>query len=365
MRRSLALLGVPRYPAVLVGGTNGKGSVAAALHRIFSDFGLRVGLTTSPHLLDVRERIRVGEEAISAADFDASVNAAFGVDLADEATYFEILALAALHHFNRAGVDLAIVEIGLGGRLDAFNVIDPIVSVITNVGLEHTRWLGETIEAIAAEKAPIARAGRPVILGCDLPILRQECERIGAEVVAAHREDRAAFREQNDRTAVAAAERIAGALGLPFDEEAAARSTARAWWPGRFEVLRPAGGGRPEILLDGAHNPPAAVALARRLESHAAGRRVVGLVAFLSDKDVPGWFVALDPVVEAWVVTSLEEERALAPASVPRPYNAEVMADRMAAFRAAEAAAGPDGIVLVTGSLYNVGAFLRSHLSEL
>jgi dihydrofolate synthase/folylpolyglutamate synthase len=389
MRRTLTNLPAVTYPVVLVGGTNGKGSVAAHLHRFFSDEGLRVGLTTSPHLRNVRERIVVGEEMVGEEEFDRLFADVVEAD-DGTATYFETLALMAILSFERRRVDLAVVEIGMGGRLDAFNVLDPLVSVVTSVGLEHTPWLGDSVEKIAVEKAQIARPGRPIVLGTDLPALAAEVRRIGGRVLVAPPADDD-YRRANRDLARLAAEEIAAALGRPFDAERFDRATERTRWPGRFDV-RPgappksaihgapgdvrhpvaagdtrsgsAGGtalppaAAPEIIFDAAHNPPAARALAKVLAAHRRGRRVVAVVAFLADKDAAGLFAALASEVEAWIVTEIRAERARAAADVPRPAHATIEPDPARALEEARRQAGPDGIVLVTGSIYLLGELM-------
>lgn len=364
MRRALDRLGWPAYPVILVGGTNGKGSVAAHLHRIFSDVGLRVGLTTSPHLVDVRERIRVGESCITANDFDRRFAEVAAVD-DDDATYFETLALMAIRHFTAESVDMAVVEIGLGGRLDAFNALDPAVSIVVSIGLEHTQWLGDSLVSIAREKAAIGRPGRPMILGANLPELREAAMVTGAMIEMVTGPLGADYGEQDREIALAAARRaavvpgIAERLRVPFTEQAARESMARTYWPGRFDVLRSGGCGRPEIILDAAHNPPAAAALEQRLRGDAAGRRVACVAAFLRDKDVAGIFAALGPVIDRWHITGVSHPRALPPGEAPIPGNATVHAQLAAAFMAAQFDAGADGVVLVCGSIYLLGEFLR------
>lgn len=356
MRQIAAKLGPLDYPVILVGGTNGKGSVAAYLHAWFASRGLRTGLTTSPHLCDVRERIVVGGRLLGRPAFHRLY---LEVESLDDVglTYFETLALMALLHFKNEGVDLAVVEIGLGGRLDAFNILDPVVSVIASVGLEHTAQLGATIEEIAIEKAQIARPGRPVILGADLPALRREVARIGARPVLVDAGPDADFAERNARIALAAARAAGETLGRPVDEAAFLACASATRWPGRFDRIS----GRPEIILDAAHNPPAAQELARRL-APLAGRRIVALAGFLADKDVAGIFAHLDTVVDRWVLTEVHNERATAPARLPSPRHGEVVVEHAAAMSRAKALAGPDGIVLVCGSIYLLGEIITEGL---
>lgn len=339
------------FPVILVGGTNGKGSVCKHLHDFFRSEGMKTGLTTSPHLRDVRERIIIDGHMISEAEFDVLFQEADR-----DATYFETLALMAIAHFKKQKVDVAVVEIGMGGRLDAFNALSPAVSVITTIGLEHQQHLGNSCEEIAIEKAQIARAGRPVILGSRLPL--EEVERIGARPLLV--EPEVDFQKHNIDVAIAAAGAFCGEIGKPFDEAACREVCAKTYWPARFEVIP----GRPEIILDAAHNMPAAEALARRLKDHVKGRKLVALVAFLSDKDAPGFFISLDRVVDQWIVTEVKHSRARALLDVPAPYNSERIADSAEALEAAKRAAGPHGIVLVTGSIYLLGEILGGPLAQ-
>lgn len=335
------------YPVILVGGTNGKGSVCKFLHDYFFAEGLRTGLTTSPHLCDVRERIVVDKELIGAADFERMFALAD-----DDATYFETLAMMALMYFKEKAVDLAVIEIGMGGRLDAFNAVAPALSVIASIGLEHTEWLGETIEKIAVEKAAISRAGRVTVLGCNEPSLISNVIATGAMPLVAPKE--ADFRKQNQATARLAAREYCLISGRDFDEERFDEVSASSKWPGRFEIIA----GSPEIILDAAHNEPAASALALVLAAHANGRKVVALCAFLRDKNVDGFFRALNEVVDEWVITEVEDPRALRASDVP--IEGERFIDPIEGFARSQKLAGPRGVVLVTGSIYLLGEILRS-----
>jgi dihydrofolate synthase/folylpolyglutamate synthase len=360
MRKALDRMGHPEFPVILVGGTNGKGSVSAMIHQALLDDGMSVGLTTSPHLRDVRERIVVNGEIASEREFETLYEDVEAVDEWDS-TYFETLALMAVLHFRRRRVDAAVVEVGLGGRLDAFNALDPVVSVVTSVALDHEEHLGETLEKIAIEKAQIARRGRPCVLGTELPALRDEVERIGGRVLLAPRPKDALYRELNIEIAVEAVRAFCGETGRSIDEERCRVSCEKTYWPGRFEVFA----GAPPVILDAAHNPAAADELARAMRRFSAGRHVVAVVAFLRDKDAPGFFVRLDDVVDEWFVTEVDAARARPAAEAPAPYNAIVVADPVEALERARAAAGPGGVVLVTGSIYLLGELLaKTELGE-
>lgn len=360
MRKALDRMGRPEFPVILVGGTNGKGSVAAMIHQSLMERGLKAGLTTSPHLRDVRERIVVNGEMVSEREFETLYEDVEAVDEWDS-TYFETLALMAILHFRRKNVDAAVVEIGLGGRLDAFNALEPVVSVITSVGLDHEEHLGDTLEKIAVEKAQIARPGRPCILGSELPALRAEVERLGGRVILAPRPKDALYRDLNLEIAIEALRAFHGETGRAFDEEKCRASCGNTYWPGRFEIMA----GVPPVILDAAHNPAAADELARIMRRYCGGRRVVAVVAFLKDKDAPGFFVRLDDVVDEWFVTEVDSARARPAVEIPSPYNAIVVPDPVEALERARAAAGPEGVVLVTGSIYLLGELLsKTELGE-
>ncbi|WP_229784518.1 bifunctional folylpolyglutamate synthase/dihydrofolate synthase [Deinococcus radiotolerans] len=373
----LSRLGEPQraFRTVLVGGTNGKGSTAASLAAMLRAGGVRAGLFTSPHLTRFTERFVVDGAELPEAEVTAAL--AQMRPLAEEvgASFFEVITALGALLFRRAGVQVAVMEVGLGGRLDATNALDPVLSVLTNVGLDHTEVLGDTHEAIAREKAGILRAGRPAVTGVALdllPILRaegadlwalgQEAElRVqglgwdGSEVTVAspsgtvtvHTPLLGAHGAANAGLAALAALR----LGL---SPAAVQAGARAvQWPGRFEVI-PWRGTR--MLLDGAHNPEGAQAVAAALR--ALG--VEGLpVVFggAGDKDLAGVAAALRPLASAVVLTrAVLSPRAADPADLADLFpgvpltvteNPQAALDALAALRAPQA--------LVCGSLYLLG----------
>ncbi len=312
-RRLLAALGDPqdRFATVLVAGTNGKGSTAAWLAAMAVAAGYRTGLYTSPHLEEPTERLRVDGRAVSGGELGSwllAVGAAAEGALGGLPTYFELFTAAAFHGFAAAGVELAVVEVGMGGRLDATNVAEPVLSVITEIGLDHERHLGAGVAEIAGEKAGILRRGRPAIAGCSRPealaAVRREAARIGAELTAAASAswrrpagaadlevttELAAYRlrprlagdHQADNLvlAVLAAERLRRLGWRRLDEAAITAGAARCRWPGRLESV---GLGDREVLLDVAHNPDAAGRLAAHLER--LGRPYDLLFGLLDDK---------------------------------------------------------------------------------
>jgi dihydrofolate synthase / folylpolyglutamate synthase len=385
-RRLLAALDDPQRSlrAVLVGGTNGKGSVAALLAAIGCAAGYRTGLYTSPHLEEPRERIRVDGLAIATLELDrllAAVVEAAGEELP---TGFEALTAAAFLAFAEAGVELAVLEVGLGGRLDATNVVDPVLSLVTEIGLDHQALLGGSLEEIAAEKAGILRRGQPAFAWVTDPAavaaLRNAAEQLGAELELLPEQWQAettaagrlgqrvrisgptgvrqlavpllgSHQRGNLVLAVAAAEELS-VVGWPAMVDAVARGVTGCRWPGRLELVElPAGR---QALLDGAHNPHAAVALAAALA--ARGEPFSLVFGALADKDVAGMAAALAPAANRVFLAPPASERALPLAelaALPALAGAERTGDAAAALDAALAAR--PALVVVAGSLYLVG----------
>lgn len=396
----LLRLGNPekQFATIHVAGTNGKGSVCVLLESILRAAGYRTGLYTSPHLVRLNERIRVGGKEISDGELLCllddleSHSSAVEAELGQTPTFFELTTAAAFEHFRRSAVQVAVVEVGLGGRLDATNVVMPLVSVITGIGLEHTQYLGPDLESIAREKAGIVKGGRPVVCGAAPDEARQAIE-------AACAERRAPFFDALERvsvrvtgeslggqkvgvegdavsygtmrlplvgrhqagnlaTAVAAIE-VAVDCGLPMGEGAVKAGVEAVVWPGRFQILS----SQPPVILDGAHNPPAAVALGATLKRLLKRKPLALVVGMCDDKDVERFFSALGaPARRCWVVPLCTErsapcERVMAAA---RRGGCEVLATDLAtALRDAPAwAEEAGGAVCITGSLYLVGEVL-------
>ena len=373
----------PGVPVFTVAGTNGKGSVCALLEAVLTADGHRVACYTSPHLKRFNERIRVAGHEID----DAALCRAFAeVDGARgdiPLTAFEFATLAALEHFRAAGPDVLVLEVGLGGRLDATNVIAADVAVVTSVGLDHAEWLGSDLDGIAREKAGIARAGRPLVYGgATTPAgLRSMVDERGAELVArgaAFDARRAAGDEtwewigrgqsrsglpvpalvsgyplDNAACALAALE----AAGLLPDDAALASGLRAAVVPGRFE-LRALDG--IEVILDVAHNPAAAAALAAALAARPCRGRTLAVLGMYRDKDAAGVVAALAGAVDAWFTVGLTGTRGRdgdSLAETVRAAGARVAAtaaDPVAGGRAARAAAGPGDRILILGSFATV-----------
>jgi dihydrofolate synthase / folylpolyglutamate synthase len=378
MRRLMTALGSPqeRYGTIHVAGTNGKSSTVRMAAAILHRHGLRAGAYLSPHLVAFTERIRVDDADVSEERFAAAVTraarAAEKVDRTleegDRVTQFEALTAAAYSELAEAGVDVAVIEAGLGGRWDATNVIPSRVQVLTNVGLEHTRWLGPTIADIAAEKLDIVRPGGTLVVGADLPedamaLAREICAARDARLVVAPAETglellaQGEHQQRNFAVARAAAEAYLGAL-----DDAAVRAAAAATLvPGRFQIVDE----RPVTVIDGAHNAAGMAALARSLPGFVEGRRLVAVVSVLDDKDAAGMLRELLPACAEVVFTASANPRALPAATLESLCRqlggppARTVAGARRALGAAREAAGPGGVVLATGSIYLIADLLR------
>lgn len=371
-------------PIITVGGTNGKGSTCAYLEAVLVDAGYRVGCYTSPHLLHYRERVRVagGElpDALHVAAF-AAVEAARGdVPL----TYFEHGTLAAAWLFRRLEAEAVVLEVGLGGRLDAVNVFEPDCAVVTSVDLDHQEYLGDTREAIGREKAGIFRAGRPaVVTDPDPPeslltharALGARLLRLGSEIILETGEGSWACRvggrhyralpppalpgEFQLANAAAAVTALDGLRDrLPVTMQALRTGLARARPPGRFQVMP----GPPMLILDVAHNPQAARALAANLARLTGGGRRLAVLGMLRDKDVAGVARPLRTLVDAWFVAGLPGPRGLSGEALRTLLAADgievagIHPDVPHALKAACATAGTVDIIIVFGSFYTVAA---------
>jgi dihydrofolate synthase/folylpolyglutamate synthase len=353
MQAALARLGHPERRlgrVVHVGGTNGKGSTAAMIAAMLRAAGRRVGLYTSPHLSRVTERIRIDGVEIGREAFAERYERA-GVD---GMTFFEQLTVVALSTFAAEGVDATVLEVGLGGRLDATNVVDAEVAVVTGVALDHEEVLGSDVATIAREKAGIWKPGRIAVIGAGAdPVLEEVARAVGARVVLAAADVPwpVALPGSHQRRNAACAVAAATALGLP---EAAQRAGLEAvTWPGRLETIG-------DVLLDAAHNPDGARALAAFL----AGRRFTAVVGISADKDAAGVLGPVAPLAERLVCTEAPSARAL-PASVLGAAAERLAPGRVAvepSWPVALARAGRPAVVF--GSLFLVGAVRAALLGE-
>ncbi len=378
MRRLMTALGHPerQFDSIHVVGTNGKSSTTRMIAAILAAHGLRCGAYVSPHLVSFSERIRIDDEDLDPAGFAAAVGRAAraaelvdrSLDGDDRVTQFEALTAAAFSELAARGVEVAVIEAGLGGRYDATNVIPSTVQVLTSVGLEHTRWLGPTVEAIAREKLDVVQEGATLVLGHGLhpdalEVAHEVAGERGARIIYAGPEPGVkvgalgAFQRRNFALARAAAQAYLGSL-----EPAAVRTAAASVRiPGRLQVIDD----EPMTLLDGAHNPDGMAALVESLPEIAAGaERVVAVVSILDDKDAGGMLRSLLPVCDAIVLTSSHNPRALPPPTLQSLAGqlsgppSEVVRDSHAALRRARELASPKGVVLATGSIYLVADLL-------
>lgn len=399
----LAAMGNPhaRYPVIHVAGTNGKGSTCALITSILSAAGLRVGLFTSPHLARFNERYRIGDDDIDDAALKALVAEveahaeAVEQQTCTPVTFFECSAAIAFKYFADKGVDVAVIEVGLGGRYDATNVVHPAVSVITRISLEHTEYLGDTLVEIAGEKAGIVKPGVPVVCGSSDPEALDTIRRIAGERsapvvnvpdavsvlcrktslsgqnVSVESADAGygamrlpllgEHQMENLATAVAAVETFAGRLGVGLEPDIVKKGVAAVAWPGRLTVA----GDDPPVLIDGAHNPQGGQALRKALKA-IAGRRPVGLViGMCRDKDAPAFARELAPAAtRAWAVP-VDNERTFTPEALHDVLAAAGMASEERGTlaegvgAAVEWARESDGIVCIAGSLFLAGEALE------
>jgi dihydrofolate synthase / folylpolyglutamate synthase len=390
------------YPSAHIAGTNGKGSTAAFLESILRHAGFRTGLNTSPHLEKINERIRVDGEQIGDADFAKILTGIQSITeelLADgklraHPTYFECVTATAFEYFAQQSVDFGVFEVGLGGRLDATNILTPVVSLITRIDFDHENFLGHSLREIAGEKAGILKPAVPVIMAEQRPeardVILARADYLRCPVVetpTAFRIDRESteagcvrarvteaatgwtidlasrlpgrFQLRNSLNAVAAARLLQG-RGFRISDEDIAQGIAGTVWPGRIEKLQ----SNPDLYLDGAHNPSAARELAAFWEENLAGRKIYLLYGALRDKAVDEVAGLLFPFAAEVVFTEPRTSRAVSAAQLAEiaahhAVRSSVIADAEQALDYALSKATPDGTVFVTGSLYLVGQLRR------
>jgi dihydrofolate synthase/folylpolyglutamate synthase len=368
-----------RLRFIHVAGTNGKGSTCAFLESIYRAAGLRVGLFTSPHLVSFRERIQINRTLIPEADV-ARLAKELCSDIGGQPgtallrpTFFEFVTVMALRWFAEQHCDSVIWETGLGGRLDATNIVTPLASVITNIAFDHTQWLGDTLAKIAAEKAGIIKPGVPVIISVDAPealeIIRQRAAELAAPLAIVNGAApasssycklglRGGHQQVNAALAVATARALQPVL--PVSESAIQRGLETVWWPGRFQVERTAGG--QTLVFDGAHNPAGAAALRAALAAEFPAHEPALVIGVLADKDWREVTRALAPLARRIYAVPVRSQRTLASetlAAACRELNpqAQVQACPSLAEALQHCATAP--FVVITGSLYLVGEALE------
>jgi dihydrofolate synthase / folylpolyglutamate synthase len=406
-----------RFPGVLIAGTNGKGSTAATLASILRASGLRTGLYTSPHLVRINERIQVNGEEISDDDFaflqgDVDRVAEKLVERAElpwHPSFFEMMTAIAFEHFAHEKVDLAVLEVGMGGRLDATNVVEPRVSVITDISLDHQKFLGNTVGEIAREKVGIIRPGGAVVTLPQQPeandVIGNTILELGARAVSAvpyvppvspyspeylapstelgkasfvYRYPLSVMGEEilvetplvgrhqlrNVALAIAAAVELnqQGFSGItPASVESGIRETR---WPGRFQVI-PAGAGWPEMVIDVAHNPAGAWALRSALSERYEDRPLIFVFGAMRDKAIPEMTEILFPLAERVIATLPENPRAASPKEIQQAaeriaVEIEAVEDVHQAVERARTLANSSTVIVITGSIYLVGEVMRA-----
>lgn len=391
MTALVSRLGMPqtRYHTLHIAGTNGKGSTAAMTAAILQAAGYRVGLYTSPHLVEFRERIRVNGEMIAESDVARLTERLRGLcDLNLAPTFFECTTAMALQYFSDSGVDVAVLEVGLGGRFDATNIVTPLACAITTIALDHQEYLGTTLTSVAFEKAGIIKPNVPVVVGrvpeeaChtidrvasdrDAPLgrLGRDFETIGTtpecftfSSPTLHYDDlhcalQGVHQLDNAACAVALLE-AAGSGGIVLTEQAVREGLCRVRWEGRIEIVDR----QPMTILDGAHNPAAARVLAQYLRMFRLfhpGRRVILVLGMMRDKDHRGFVEPLTDLVDEVVLTEVDLPRSATVQELqtaignrwPRLHMKEELSE---ALRQARQLAGEDDLICVTGSLMLIG----------
>ncbi|HEY7184274.1 MAG TPA: folylpolyglutamate synthase/dihydrofolate synthase family protein [Blastocatellia bacterium] len=403
--RALArALGDPqrKFPAVHIAGTNGKGSTSAMTASVLSAAGLRVGLYTSPHLVSITERIRIGADEIMPDEFArlaSRVRAAGERLVAENAlpappTFFEQVTMIAYLYFAERKVDLAVLEVGLGGRLDATNICEPVVTAITRVGFDHQKYLGDTLQSIAGEKAGIIKPGAPVVVAPQSyeahRAILERCMEMrtpmitpappfgiealsGDENVGRYRfrcyrdwedEDeyvlRLGLRGRHQITNATVAIEIAELLssfGFDIPKAAIVEGLNNAEWPGRLEMIRPSPAQAP-LLLDGAHNADGAQALRDFLNEHFRSTPITILFGAMADKAIGEMCEILFPAANRVIVTRVADQRAAEPGAIAEAShrNVIIMENAVEALDEALRITPPNGLIVVCGSLFLIGA---------
>jgi dihydrofolate synthase / folylpolyglutamate synthase len=383
-----------KFPSIHIAGTNGKGSVAAMLHSILCEAGYKTALYTSPHLVDFRERIRIGQDFIEKEFiFDFIRNLKDEIDR-NGYTFFEVATALAFQYFAEKKVDIAVIETGLGGRLDATNVITPLVSIITTIGLEHTEHLGDTIPKIAGEKAGIVKTGIPTITGVNQPealdVIKTICMERNSELTVVQENSSYAvlestifgskfdFSSETDQYEalelnLAGEYQVLNAsiclnaipllrlLGWKIDEPSIRNGLKKVNWPGRLEVFRK----EPLVLLDVAHNPAGIQTLIHALDHFFPQKEIIFIFGVMEDKDYHSMLKKISPKAKFVVLTKPDYKRAAEPEALEEtlkisntPY--EIIPHINQAYLFALKNAKPADIICITGSHFTVGEFLSS-----
>ncbi len=417
MHSFMARVGNPErsLKTVHVAGTNGKGSVSMTLMTILSRAGYRVGLYTSPHLSSVRERFRINDSFITEEKFAELSTRIREVLGDDKITYFEFTTALAFLWFSEEDLDLVVLETGLGGRLDATNIVNPLVSVITNVSMDHEAYLGDTISAVASEKAGIIKPGVPVVSavkeGAGLAEIVAGCEKKKARLLlfgrdfgagltsdglwqwicnadfsdSLHKDLRCSmkggYQVENASLVLAVLELLKGD-GVVVSESGIRQGLASVHWPGRQEyfcldrhsrqiVSAPGSPGTVSYLLDGAHNPAGVESLVETLKSECSYKRLILVWGAMIDKDLQKTLALIAPLADTIIFTKPVGERSAEPEQLLENVPADtkercvIQPDVGVAIEKAEELAGDDDLILIAGSLYLIGALRTLLLGEL
>ena len=367
MRDLLRRLGNPErnLQFIHIAGTNGKGSVAAMCQSVLTTAGYRTGLYTSPHLVSFCERFQINGQLITEADVVRLVAKLRPLTETTEprpATFFEVVTALALEYFREQKVDVVVWETGLGGRLDATNVVAPLVSVITNVAFDHMQYLGETLEQIAGEKAGIIKPGIPVVTaatGVTLDVIRQVAGNLKSPLmVVTTGENRTSLLGRHQTLNCAVAEAALHASGLKITGEQMHNGLAQTRWPGRFQIVSR----EPVVILDGAHNAAGATSLVETLRDQFAGKRIALVLGVLRDKNYDEMCRILAPVADRIACTRVNSERtndAGVLAELCRQANPRAMVEAFQDMEAAYRSVSPTAeVIVITGSLFLVGGAL-------
>ena len=395
MNRLLHLLGHPekKFKSIHIAGTNGKGSTAAMIASVLQAGGYRTGLYTSPHLIDMRERIKIQEKMITESQVLDLIEMMKPHIDTTEASFFEIMTAMAFLFFAEQKIDIAVVETGLGGRLDATNTLRPLMSVITEIGLDHTKILGKTLRPIAAEKAGIFKPGIPCVIGsnnpgviaffqeyaqkmkcpvhsvqkrvsikkmhlketgttADLTVLQKKYSGLYLRLVGEH--------QLNNLKTVMLCIDLLEKQGWDISEEAVRKGLRQVKWPARLELLQT----RPKILLDSAHNPLGARRLAKSVKTIFHYRKLILIFGVLADKDYRAMLKTLVPLADLLILTMPLSDRALHPKNLEHSpllqgKNFLIEPDIEAAMHLALSRAAPDDMIVGAGSIYFVGELFR------
>jgi len=398
--RFLSKIGNPHnsFDSIHVAGTNGKGSTVAIMDSILTAAGYRVGTYTSPHLVDFRERITINGKFIDKKYVTDFINDNLKKIKKLGLTYFEAVTGLAFSYFKDEKVDIALIETGLGGRLDATNVIDPKVIVITNVATEHTKWLGFKIREIAAEKAGVIKPGVPVVTAAvnfdARKVIRQTCERQKSNLVSVFDETQWVIKEitrdstemdlftrsnkyynlrlqlagrhqlENAMSGLIALELLEDHTGIKISSPSVAAGFRNVKWDGRLQRIS----NSPDIILDVAHNPAALARIREYFNEFYEDKKVIAVFGILSDKDYKQMLEELDRIADVIILTRPMTDRAADPELLAREipkdgFNINVIPMVNDAYKAAREIAEEDDVILVTGSHFTVGEVL-SNLSE-